>query len=209
MKSFVSLAAKRSRGWPWPEESSGRGPMYGKDGWCHSCGMPCHEQTGSLVLQRRNMTVTGAWLPYWKGDVICMEASLASELSSKFDLAFRSVEWPKSENSDAVQLVIPVVGEKWYNPDQLARVTTARHGETGAKCAECGRWRWMPLAYGSPRGTLPPLVDPLLVEDVNVAASPEWFGSGWMCFRQLLFRRELAEAICAASPRDFEMVEVE
>ncbi|HEY8457426.1 MAG TPA: hypothetical protein VIL34_17670 [Actinopolymorphaceae bacterium] len=41
--------------------------------------------------------------------------------------------------------------------------------------------------------------------DVDVAASPEWFGDGWKAFRQILFRRELAELIASASPRDFDI----
>ncbi|MGO4454269.1 hypothetical protein [Arthrobacter sp. RAF14] len=151
------------------------------------------------------MTVTGAWMPYWTGDVICMEASLADELSRTFDLAFRPVEWPKSENSDAVQLVIPAVGEKWYDPNLLEKAGVERHGTQGALCSECGRWRWMPLG----REFRPPLLKFEGLGDVDIAASPEWFGDGQLCFRHLLFRRELAEAISLASPRDFKLVEAE
>jgi hypothetical protein len=42
-------------------------------------------------------------------------------------------------------------------------------------------------------------------DGVDVAASPEWFGDGWQAFRQILFRRPLAELIANASPRDFRI----
>ena len=35
----------------------------------------------------------------------------------------------------------------------------------------------------------------------DVVASPEWFGDGWKAYREVLFRRELAELIVAANPR--------
>jgi hypothetical protein len=55
---------------------------------------------------------------------------------------------------------------------------------------------------------LPPLLDVPGLEHVDVAASPEWFGDGFNAFRQLLVRRELAQIIVDASPRDFRMHEV-
>src|SRR5260370_5519256 len=48
---FVHLSLRRNRGWPWPEDSWGLDSMYGETGWCHSCGTPLHEQSGSLTLQ--------------------------------------------------------------------------------------------------------------------------------------------------------------
>jgi hypothetical protein len=62
----------------------------------------------------------------------------------------------------------------------------------------------MPLAFG----TLPPLRIVPALEDVDIAASPEWFGDGWNAYRQILVRRELAEFIAAASPRDFKVQSV-
>ncbi|MBM7790567.1 hypothetical protein [Tenggerimyces flavus] len=44
--------------------------------------------------------------------------------------------------------------------------------------------------------------------DVDVAASPEWFGDGWKAFRYLLLRRELATLIAEAGPKDFRVLEV-
>ena len=52
----------------------------------------------------------------------------------------------------------------------------------------------------------PPLLDVPGLDAVDVAASPEWFGDGLKAFRLLLFRRELADVLVAASPRDFEIV---
>lgn len=59
----------------------------------------------------------------------------------------------------------------------------------------------MPLVYGF----LPPLKITPDLGDVDIAASPEWFGDGWKAFRQILIRRQLAELIAAASPRDFKV----
>jgi hypothetical protein len=59
----------------------------------------------------------------------------------------------------------------------------------------------MPLAFG----TLPPLKIQPPLSDVDIAASPEWFGDGWSAYRQILVRRELAEFIAAASPKDFKV----
>lgn len=42
---------------------------------------------------------------------------------------------------------------------------------------------------------------------LNVVASPEWFGAGMSAYRQLLFRRALAEALVAASARVWSIVE--
>lgn len=44
--------------------------------------------------------------------------------------------------------------------------------------------------------------------DVDIATSPEWFGDGLEAFRQVLVRRQLAEIIAAASPKDFLIREV-
>lgn len=61
----------------------------------------------------------------------------------------------------------------------------------------------MPLTFGS----LPPLRIRPPLGDAAIAASPEWFGDGWKAFRQVLVRRELAELLAAASPRDFRVEE--
>lgn len=39
--------------------------------------------------------------------------------------------------------------------------------------------------------------------DVDVAASPEWFGDSRNAYRQIVVRRELAQLVVDASPRDF------
>ncbi|MDC7122692.1 hypothetical protein OMK64_14230 [Cellulomonas fimi] len=92
-------------------------------------------------------------------------------------------------------------GDAWVDEDELRAVAVAEHGTAGATCPVCGTWRWMPLDFDE----LPPLrIEPPL-GDVDIAASPEWFGDGWSAFRQILVRRELAEIIAQVSPRDFRV----
>ena len=202
MMDFVQLYWRRNRGWPWPEDSWGLTPMFGEDGWCHSCGVPKQEQCGSLVLQRKGLTrCEGAWVPNWQFDVICLQRSLADEVVARFDVDLREVAWHGSSPCEAMQIVVPSVGEAWFDPDELREKAIARHGTAGATCPDCGVWRWMPLVYGF----LPPLKITPDLGDVDIAASPEWFGDGWKAFRQILIRRQLAELIAAASPRDFKV----
>jgi hypothetical protein len=59
----------------------------------------------------------------------------------------------------------------------------------------------MPLTFGM----LPPVQPDDAWDDHDVIASPEWFGDGHQSFRQVLVRRELADVIAAASPRDFRV----
>lgn len=44
--------------------------------------------------------------------------------------------------------------------------------------------------------------------DPAVIASPEWFGDGKQSFRQILWRRDLAQLLLNAGPRDFKIQEV-
>lgn len=206
MTDFVELRWKRNRGWPWPEASWGLTPMFGEDGWCHSCGVPRHPQTGSLVLERKGFTkgVEGAWIPNWRFDVICLDQSLTEQVADRFDVELRDVAWPGTPPGEACQIVVPTIGEMWFDPDELRAAATDHHGVDGAQCPECGVWRWMPLDFG----LLPPLRIRPPLGNVDIAASPEWFGDGWRAFRQVLMRRPLAELIAAASPRDFLVNEV-
>lgn len=197
---------KRNRGWPWPESSFGLDPMFGDDGWCHDCGMPLREQQGSLTLQRKGMaTIAGAWVPYWRYDMICLEQSLADEITRRFTVKLLPVEWRGFPPGSAQQIVIPTVGTQWFDADELRTAATMRNGSDGTRCDGCNRWRWMPV----PWDVAPPLrIQPPLTE-VDIAASPEWFGAGWKSYREVLVRRELAELIAEASPRDFAVVEVD
>lgn len=110
--------------------------------------------------------------------------------------------WPPL--GEAMQISVPSVGDAWFDPDELRERMVARHGSAGATCSACGIWRWLPLGYGD----LPPLRIVPGLGDVDVAASPEWFGDGWESYRQILWRRELAELLVQASPRDFKIHEV-
>lgn len=204
MSEYVELYLKRNRGWPWPEDSFGLTPMFGIDGWCHSCGVPKHAQTGSIVLQRKSLKVEGAWVPNWQFDVICLGSQLAGELSEQFNLQILPVDWHPSAPGDASQIVISSVGSQWFDHAELRDRMIARHGVPGATCAECGVWRWMPMGFD----LLPPLrIEPEL-GDSAIAASPEWFGDGLLAFRQILVRRDLADLLASASPRDFKVQNV-
>lgn len=205
MRDFVELALKRNRGWPWPEDSWGLTPMFGEDGWCRSCGVPQRPQCGQLVLQRKGFaSVEGAWVPNWQFDALCLEQSLADEVAGRFSIDLLAIAWHGTSPGAASQIVVPSVGDSWFDADELRDAAVARHGTAGATCAECGVWRWMPLAFG----TLPPLRVRPPLGDIAIAASPERFGDGCDSYRQILVRRELAELLAAASPRDFTLQEV-
>jgi hypothetical protein len=104
-----------------------------------------------------------------------------------------------------MQIIAPVVGDAWFDTRELrGKVIETGGPPTGAACSKCSVWRWMPMDFGE----LPTLrVQPKL-GDVDIAASPEWFGAGWKAFRQILLRRELGELIANASPRDFTLRDV-
>jgi len=180
--------------------------MFGEDGWCHKCEVPRRAQCGSLVLQARGWgSVAGAWVPHFQPDAYCLEGSLAERIAAAgFALSLLPIVWHGRPPGSAVQIVVPTIGEAWFDPDELRARTVARHGAPGKSCAECGVWRW----YGLNWDQMPPYRHPTMPEDVHVAASPEWFGSGGLAFRQFIFRRELAEMIVAASPRDFKVREI-
>ena len=199
MNELVWLSLRRNRGWPWPEESFGLTPMYGEDGWCRACGVPQVPQIGPLTLQRRNLTVSGAWVPNWRFDSYCAEKVVALGVADRFGVGLRPVAWPAKSPGDAFQLESPVTVAPWFDPDELAACTVRRHKRAGATCPTCGVWRWMPLHYEE----LPPLRLPRECDDMPLVASPEWFGDGWMAYHQVLVRLDLAEFLVEASPRDF------
>lgn len=208
MFDFVELWAKRNRGWPWPEDSYGLTPMFGASGWCRECGTPLGPQTGSLTLQSKGLTVQGAWIPYWLSDVICLDAVLADEVASRFRVQLLPVQWSGSARAEAHQIVVPTVGQAWFDHAELRAKATELGRPAGSVCVSCGTCRWPPLGFAPmpapfQHKTLPPLRVLPELGDVDVAASPEWFGDGFNSFRQVLVRRELAELIAAASPKDF------
>lgn len=203
---YVDLELWRNRGWPWPEDSYGLTPMYGEDGWCRSCGVPRRNQCGSLILQRRGFgSVEGVWVPNWQFDALCLERTVAERArEAGFGLPLLPVEWHGLPPGDAMQIVPPTVGDRWFDPDELRVRTSAKHGTAGARCDECGVWRWYPLLSEE----MPPYRYASFAERVDVAASPEWFGDGMKAFRQIVVRRALAEFLVTASPRDFRIREI-
>ena len=207
---FVYLYLKRNRGWPWPEDSWGLDSMFGRDGWCQSCGTPLHEQTGPLTLQARGMSpVRGAWVPNWRFDVICLEDSICDVVAKEFRVDLRRVEWRRSVQGGAMQVVAPTVGRNWFDPDELCQKAILQHGTAGETCASCGIWRWMPLAFGLTPPELPALRPDEEWDEFDVVASPEWFGAGKRSFRQVLVRRRLGELIANSSPKDFKVSSVD
>jgi len=204
MTTHVYLCLKRNRGWPWPDESWGLSPMFGDDGWCHNCGTPLRQQTGPLTLRRKGLNPHhGAFIPNWRFGIFCLEAGLAQRARERFRLDLRDVAWAGSPPGAALQILIPTVGASWFDPDALAAAATAEYGAPGQTCAHCGTWRWMPLDYDH----LPPPQPTQEIDRHDIAASPEWFGSGCQSFREILVRRELAELIVEDSPKDFRLVE--
>src|SRR5690349_13839246 len=134
MTDHVFLSWKRNRGWPWPESSFGLTPMFGEGGWCHSCGVPRRPQAGPLVLERKGMTVRGAWVPNWNFDAICVEQSVALEVSCRFDVETRAVDWHPSSPGDAAQIVVPTIGTSWFDEAELRDAAVACHGVDGVTC---------------------------------------------------------------------------
>jgi hypothetical protein len=204
MMDFVHLYLKRNRGWPSPEDSWGLTPMFGVDGWCRLCGLPLRDQCGPLTLRRTGMaSPEGVWIPNWRFDAVCVSGQVATDLEA-FDIELRPIAWVGRGGAPAWQLVLPSTEGRWFDPEQLRARTIARHGVDGEKCAGCGRWRWMPL----PIAELPPFVGGEVLNGVEAAASPEWFGAGHQSFRKLLFRRDLAQLLAGASPKDFKIIEM-
>ena len=204
MSKYVALEPRRNRGWPWPEIDSGSNALFGEDGWCSKCGVPKNPQSGPLVLQRKSLRPVGAWMPHWQDEIYCMSADLAAEVDARFDVSLRPVEWRGASPGEAMQLVVPTVGQSWFVEEQLAEKVKSRHGRTGKRCEQCNVWRWLGLFWEQ----LPKLRTPVELDGLDVGASPEWFGDGTQAYRQVVMRRELAELLCSASPKDFEISEI-
>src|SRR5688572_30295089 len=165
MTEYAELSFKRNRGWPWPEDSWGLTPMFGEDGWCHSCGTPQRRQCGSLILQRKGFdSLDGAWVPNWQFDAICLEQPLADEVAGRYSVDICPVAWHGPPPSAASQIIAPSVGDAWFDSGELRAAATDQHGTAGVTCSACGVWRWMPLAFGS----LPSLRPTPALGDVDV-----------------------------------------
>lgn len=205
MMQYVEITLRRNRGWPWPEQSWGLTPMYGEEGWCRACGVPKHEQTGSIVLQRKGLTsVCGGWVPNWQFDVYCLDADLAATAAKRFEVALRPVRWPRNPPGDASQIVIPSTDQPWFDPQMLTERISRVHGQAAETCATCGVTRWLPVGMD----ILPSPPTDRLGGDPPVLASPEWFGAGKQSFHQILWRRDFADFLLESSPRDFRIQEV-
>jgi len=205
---WVALDFRFSPGWPWPERSWGLDPMYGEDGWCHSCGTPSREQTGHLTLQGSGFPSAPVFVPNWQSNAICLDAATAEDVANRFNVVMREVHKPRTGGTGVQQLLPSITTEAWYDHEALSRAVIARHGEhnggiAGATCSECSRWRWLPVNEWETAPQPGALVGP-----TDLISSPETFGDGWKTFRQLLLSRALAEALVAANPRTFSIREV-
>lgn len=202
MTDYVEITLHRNRGWPWPDDSWGLTPMLGADGWCHACGVPRHEQTGSIILRQKGFeTIAGGWVPNWQFDVYCLEGVLAARAAEVFGVNLRPVEWVKSPTGEAQQVVIHSSAEPWFDPSKLTERISRVHGEASKTCEVCGVTRWLPVGMD----VLPWPPGATFVAEPPVVASPEWFGDGKQSFRQILWRRDLANFLVAASPKDFKI----
>jgi hypothetical protein len=119
---------------------------FGEDGWCHACGVPKGPQTGSIVLQPKGFKVAeGGWVPNWQFNAICLESSLAEDAASRFQLDLLKVEWHGVPSGQAQQIVVPSVGESWFDHDELSvrRSTNTAQREPGVlTAARGGGCRW-------------------------------------------------------------------
>jgi len=201
MSSYVEIVLQRNRGWPWPEDSWGLSPMFGEDGWCRSCGVPKHPQSGSIVLQKRGLTVEGGWVPNWQFDVYCLARDLANGAADRFGLELRPVASAAGPSLPAGQIIIASSRAAWFDPRDLTRLISPIHGVAFETCQECGTTRWLPVGMD----VLPMPPTEVVVEEPPVIASPERFGAGKQSFRQILWRRDVAEFLAAASPKDFQI----
>ncbi len=205
---WVALSPRFTPGWPWPEDSYGLGPMYGDDGWCRACGTPLVDQSGALVVQGSKFPTAEVWMPNWRFDVVCVSGQLAADITERFAVDVGEVHKPRKGPTGVKQILPRQTAQPWHRPDDLSRAARARHGQyngetTGAFCGQCGRWKWLPVSENDA-----PIIGNAVVSTSDVISSPETFGSGLNSFRHLLFRRSLGETLLAASPRNWDLIEV-
>lgn len=207
---WVALSPRFTPGWPWPEESYGLSPMYGDDGWCRGCGTPLVGQAGALVIQGSRFPTAGAWMPNWRFDVVCVSAPVAADLAERFAVDLRDVHKPRTGPTGVKQIYPAQTAEHWHRREDLEAAVLARHGadegdRVGSECGRCGRWKWLPVSEDE----VPIVASAVAATSAYAIASPEAFGDGLKSFRHLLFRRQLGEALVAASPRNWHLVEVQ
>jgi hypothetical protein len=158
------------------------------------------------------MDASGGWWPVSWRDGVCLSGALADAAVEAFGVETLDVGWHGESPGAAAQLVIPVCGRAWFDPDGLDAASVAAHGVPGVVCPACGVKRWRPLAFNPPpglAGRLPPM---RLRPDSSwgpIVASPEWFGDGLNSYRQILVRPDLGEFLNTASPRDFRIQSID
>jgi len=147
-------------------------------------------------------------MPNWCFDVVCISAEVATQIQERFAIRLGDVHKPRT-GPTGVRQILPVESPAaWHRQEDLTRAVIARHGKdygdvTGSTCTACGVWKWLPVGEDEV-----PVLAESLDSDFDVIASHEYFGSGQSSFRHLLFRRALGEVLVAASPRNWDLVEV-
>ena len=183
--------------------------MYGDQGWCRGCGTPLVEQTGALVIQGSKFPTAEVWMPNWLYDVVCVSARVAVDITERFNVDVGDVLMPRGGPTGVKQVLAAQTVAPWHLPMELASAVRARHSEhdgerTGSSCGQCSRWNWLPVSEDEA-----PIAASAVVSTSDAIASPEAFGAGLTSFRHLLFRRPLGETLVAASPRNWNLIEVE
>ena len=148
-------------------------------------------------------------MPNWRFDTICVSAAVAEQVRDRFAVALRAVEKPRTGPTAVMQLLSATTESNWHRDDDLARAVALKHARyngdrTGASCPTCRVWRWLPVEEEHV-----PIMASALDSTADLIASPEWFGDGWMSFRHLALRRGLAELLKRASPRNWDIRELE
>lgn len=183
--------------------------MYGEGGWCRGCGTPLVDQSGALVMQGTKFPTADVWMPNWLFDVVCVSERVAADISERFNVDLREVHTPRKGPTGSWQILPVLTAESWHPREELSFAVRARHSKyegvrTGSTCGTCDRWKWLPVSENEA-----PILGSAAMANSDVIASPETFGDGLKSFRHLLFRRPLGETLVTASPRNWDLVEVQ
>jgi hypothetical protein len=136
--------------------------------------------------------------------VYCLAQAIADVASERFGIGLRPVASVSEPMIEARQVVIDSSVAPWLDAADLNRLITPIHGQASETCADCGVTRWMPVGMD----VLPGPSGAIVAAQPTVVASPEWFGAGKQSFRQILWRRDVAEFLVSSSPKDFKVQEV-
>jgi hypothetical protein len=148
-------------------------------------------------------------MPNWRFDSYCVSADLAKQVAEKFSVPLRAVHKPRTGPTTAMQLLLTCTSSNWHWSGDLSRAALRRHSrfsaeKTGSQCPVCRVWKWLPVSEDEV-----PTIAGALNSTADLIASPEWFGDGRAAFRHVAFRRGLAELLHGASPRNWDIRELQ